>query len=451
MKTRILLGLIMLALPCVLIFAEEKQDIRTSKAYEDFFRTQLNVYTNYVGKSIGEIENQYKERNRCLIINYNETGDFTCGTSTGISYRKLKGLLPDSKDIVKSDNWMYAINVCTELRFSDDDYYKLLDKIYDTQYKARKSYQKKNKISDSDLDLRLPYLIDIRIVSGKSKLPVASFKEEQEMPSSEMSDVLKVQMNEEIKETAESNPSRLVAAKDQQTDNIKVSNGTKKTGNIEKKESTSGIPLAYTPFSKKHSIKDILIDGQIVVIGIIPLILMINNFIRSSALNVVSVIMLPISLFIYFKFGNNPAWFCQPSTVGWICTIVGMCLLVMTFICLWEIVKHFFHSLVNAESIGDAVVSLIGLILYGGALYAIIYGAMIQLIIAAIISLLGKTSKTSTKRRHKTEVRYNRSTSSNVYQEGDTLMDGSGNRYHKDGDNVWRDFQGHGIDDNDLA
>lgn len=49
-----------------------------------------------------------------------------------------------------------------------------------------------------------------------------------------------------------------------------------------------------------------------------------------------------------------------------------------------------------------------------------------------------------------TSTRYNSSNGESYYQEGNTLIDSDNNRYHKDGDNVWRDYKGHSINDNDL-
>lgn len=53
--------------------------------------------------------------------------------------------------------------------------------------------------------------------------------------------------------------------------------------------------------------------------------------------------------------------------------------------------------------------------------------------------------------KNKTKTRYDSSSGTYVYQDGDTLTDSQGNTYHKDGDNKWRDFKGNCIDDNDLS
>ncbi len=58
--------------------------------------------------------------------------------------------------------------------------------------------------------------------------------------------------------------------------------------------------------------------------------------------------------------------------------------------------------------------------------------------------------KSSSRKRSSTRTRYNSSSGSYAYQDGDSLTDSNGNVYHKDGDNKWRDFKGHCIDDNDL-
>ncbi|MDO5430874.1 hypothetical protein [Parabacteroides sp.] len=59
-------------------------------------------------------------------------------------------------------------------------------------------------------------------------------------------------------------------------------------------------------------------------------------------------------------------------------------------------------------------------------------------------------SSSRKRRRSSTRTRYNSSSGSYAYQDGDSLTDSDGNVYHKDGDNKWRDFKGHCIDDNDL-
>lgn len=108
--------------------------------------------------------------------------------------------------------------------------------------------------------------------------------------------------------------------------------------------------------------------------------------------------------------------------------------------------------------LGISVLFDIHLFFYPIILYEIYYvldnlGDLLSTIWYAFKSSLDVSDafKSSSKKQGKTKRRYDSSSGTYVYQDGDTLTDGQGNTYRKDGDNKWRDFQGHCIDDDDLS
>lgn len=97
---------------------------------------------------------------------------------------------------------------------------------------------------------------------------------------------------------------------------------------------------------------------------------------------------LPAAIILYTKVTQNAMWFCDPDIVGWFYTIVNVCLLMAALSAMGVILFNLIVELI----VDFNIIILLMAILFAIALFYMVITAFTQLLIVAVLMILGAGS-----------------------------------------------------------
>lgn len=128
------------------------------------------------------------------------------------------------------------------------------------------------------------------------------------------------------------------------------------------------------------------------VLCLFAILLMINfDWLDWAPLTMLSIVLFPSSIIAYCLFTDNAMWYCSPSKVGWVMTILNVFVTMLVLSMCWGNFKGFFREMFRDFGFFNLLLAL----LFGAAVFFIVKTAIMELFIAAIVMIIGAAGGSS--------------------------------------------------------